>query len=337
MNKPLCLSTALPFIEAAPGAEPLIEDLEVRVLRGLATGDPWPEGEADAVAAMFLTHPPPNLTAFTNLRWLQIESAGFSQLFPHRLGEKGIVVTNARGLFDCPIAEWNIAMMINLVRDVRTLIRHQEARVWERSAQFTGEIRGRTVGIWGYGGIGRETARLAKAMGMTVYALTRSGVKSRADSTCVEGTGDPNGAIPDRWFTERGKNAFLSALDFLILALPLTTKTDGLLGEAELRTLPKGAFVLNPARGPLIQEAALLAVLRDGHLGGAALDTHYHYPLPPEHPLWSFPHVILTPHISGTTFSPHYRTGLLNIFRQNAQRFAAGQPLLNVIPPNDLQ
>ncbi len=337
MNKPVCLTTALPFVEAASGREPLIEDLDMRVLRGLPADAPWPEEDAGGVEAMFCTRPPPNLSAFKKLRWLQIESAGFSQLFPHRLGEKGIVVTNARGIFDCPIAEWNIAMMINLVRDVRTLIRNQNTHVWERSAQFTGEIRGRTVGIWGYGGIGRETARLAKAMGMRVHVLTRSGKKSRSDSTCIAGTGDLDGTLPNRYFEGRETAEFLSGLDFLILALPLTAKTESLIGERELRMLPRGAFVLNPARGPLIQEAALLAVLRDGHLGGAALDTHYQYPLPAEHPLWSFPHVILTPHISGTAFSPHFRTSLLEIFRENARRFAAGHELLNVIPPGDLQ
>ena len=337
MNKPVCLITALPFTDAAPGSEPVIDEFDVRVLRDLPTDAPWPEDDADKVEAMFATYPPPNLAAFKRLRWIQIESAGYSHLFPHRLGERGVTVTNARGIFDCPIAEWNIAMMINLARDLRTLIRHQDAGIWERSAQFTGEIRGRTVGIWGYGGIGRETARLAKVMGMRVHVLTRSGIKSRADSTCIEGTGDPDGSLPDQYFTEEHSAAFLSSLDFLILAMPLTTKTEGIIGEAELRTLPKGAFVLNPARGPLIKQEALLAVLRDGHLGGAALDTHYQYPLPPEHPLWHFPHVILTPHISGTTFSPLFQVGVLNIFRQNARRFAAGEPLLNTISPDDLQ
>jgi len=172
--KPLCLTTALTFATT----EPDIDELNVRVLRGLPADAAWPEEDAERVEVMFCTHAPPNIAAFKNLRWLQIESAGFSHLFPHRLGERGVVET-----------------------------------------------------------------------------------------------------------------AFLSGLDFLILALPLTKVTDGLIGETELRTLPKGAFVLNPAHGPLIREAALLAVLRDGQLGGAALDTHYAYPLPPEHPLWSFPHV----------------------------------------------
>jgi phosphoglycerate dehydrogenase-like enzyme len=331
--KPLCLTNALPFATA----EPDITELDMRVLRGLPAEAPWPEEEADRVEILFTTHPPPNAVAFKNLRWVQIESAGYSHLFPHRLAERGVTVTNARGIFDCPIAEWNIAMMINLVRDLRTLIRHQDAGIWERSARFTGEIRGRTVGIWGYGGIGRETARLAKSLGMRVHVLARSGAKSRADSTCIPGTGDPEGTLPDRYFSLAEKATFLKDLDFLILAVPLTSQTEGMLGDAELRMLPKGAFILNPARGPLIQEQALLAVLRDGHLGGAALDTHYQYPLPPEHPLWAFPHVILTPHISGTTFSPHFQTDMVKIFRENARRYVAGQPLLNVIPPADLQ
>jgi phosphoglycerate dehydrogenase-like enzyme len=314
-----------------------VDELRVEVLRNLPPGAPWPEARAGEVEVMFCTHLPPNLAAFSRLRWIQIESAGYSHLFPHRLGEKGITVTNARGLFDCPIAEWNVAMMINLARDLRTLIRHQEERIWDRSARFTGEVRGRTVGIWGYGGIGRETARLARALGMRVHVLARSRGKSRADSTSVPGTGDPEGTLPDRWFTEGEKEEFLRGLDFLILALPLTAKTEGLLGEPELRALPRGAFLLNPARGPLIQQEALLAVLRDGHLGGAAVDTHYQYPLPAEHPLWAFPHVIFTPHISGTTFSANFREGLLAIFRQNARRFFGGEPLLNIIPPDDLQ
>jgi phosphoglycerate dehydrogenase-like enzyme len=335
--KPLCLTNVLPFVEATSGKEPHIDELNMRVMRGFESGAPWPEDGADEVVAMFATHPPSNLEAFKNLRWLQIESAGYSHLFPHRLAERGVTVTNARGIFDCPIAEWNIAMMINLVRDVRTLIRHQDAGIWERSARFTGEIRGRTLGIWGYGGIGRETARLAKTLGMKVHVLARSGVKSRSDSTAIAGTGDPDGMLPDRYFTLDEKEAFLRSLDFLILAVPLTARTEGMLGEAELRMLPKGSFLLNPARGPLVKEQALLAVLRDGHLGGAALDTHYQYPLPPEHPLWAFPHVILTPHISGTTFSPHFQKDMMNIFCENARRFVSGQPLLNIIPPSDLQ
>lgn len=337
MTKPVCLTTAAPFVGTGPDDRPRIDGIDLRVLRNLEPGAPWPEEDAESVEAMFCSQPPPNFEAFPNVRWIQIESAGYSHLFPFRLHERDVVVTNIRGVFDCPIAEWNVAMMVNLTRDLRTMIRNQDAGVWDRSALFCGQLRGSTLGIWGYGGIGRETARLAKMMGMRVHVLARNPGSPRNDSTCIDGTGDPDGTIPDHYFTERERDEFLSNLDFLILALPLTAKTDGLLGEHELRTLPKGAFLLNPARGALVQEQALLDVLSDGHLGGVAIDTHYQYPLPPEHQLWSFPHVILTPHISGTTFSPSFTSGLLWVFRENAARFAAGQQLLNVVPPADLE
>ncbi len=337
MSKPLCYVAAEPLLTPLSGIAPQWEKVEMRLMANALPGQVWPENEADQVEILFATHMPKNLEAFKNLKWIQIESAGYSHLFPFHLDQKDIVVTNARGIFDAPIAEWGMGMMVNLVREVRTVIRNQEARIWDRSARFTNELRGKTVGFWGYGGIGRQTARLAKAFDMKVHVLSRTGQKTRADSTCKPNTGDPDGSLPDKYFSEEQKFEFLRGLDFLILALPLTAKTEGMVGEDELRALPKGAFLLNPARGPIVKESALLSVLRSGHLGGAALDTHYHYPLWADHPLWSFPNVILTPHIAGTTFSPNFQKDLLEIFQTNLDRYLAGQPLLNRIAPEDLR
>jgi phosphoglycerate dehydrogenase-like enzyme len=337
MSKPLCYVSAEPFLAPISGKAPSIEDIDIKVMKSMGAGQIWPEEEAERVEIIFGTHMPINLAAFTNLRWVQIESSGFSHLFPFGLDSRPVTVTNARGIFDSPIAEWNIAMMTNLVRDVRSLIRNQETRIWDRSARFTGELRGKTVGIWGYGGIGRQTARLAKAFGMKIHVLTRSGQKSRDDSSCKVGTGDPDGSMPDRYFSETEKIEFLRSLDFLILALPLTKSTEGMVGDEELGALPKGAFVLNPARGPIIREESLLKALRTGHLGGAALDTHYHYPLWADHPLWTFPNVILTPHIAGTTFSPNFQNDLMEIFRENLGRYLSSQPLLNQVASSDLK
>lgn len=332
----ICLTNSDSLRTIAPAGLPTIPGIEIRLLPELSADTAWPVADSVKVVALFSTHPPPNLDAFPNVRWLQIESVGCNHLRQHRLPERQIAVTNARGIFDTPIAEWTLGMMINLIRDLRTLIRHQDGAVWERSARFTGELRGRTLGIWGYGGIGRETARLARAFGMNVHVLTRSRPGPRTDCHTIPGTGDPEGVLPQRWFAPQDKAAFLAGLDFLVLAMPLTHETDGLIDEYSLRQLPRGAFLLNPARGPLVQEAALLAVLRDGHLGGAALDAHYQYPLPPAHPLWAFPQVILTPHISGTTFSPHFQAGLRQIFFENARLFAENSPLINLVQPSDL-
>ena len=171
---------------------------------------------------------------------------------------------------------------------------------------------------------------------MRVHALTRAGVRSRATVYRVPGTGDPEGRLPDRVFAPAQAAEFLGGLDFLILAMPLTKASEGIIGERELRALRPTAYVLNPARGPLIQEEALLRALREGWIAGAALDTHYHYPMPPDHPLWRLRNVIMTPHISGSSGSPFFLARVWDIFVQNVERLHGKQPLLNELKPAQL-
>ena len=291
---------------------------------------PLPAARLRDADILFCTFPPANFQDLAQVKWIQIASTGYSQLFGLGLPERRIAATNGRGCFDVPIAEWNLSMMVNLARNLRGMIRNQEAAVWDRSAMFQREIRGLTLGLWGYGGIGRETARLARSFGMRVHVLTRSGViPSRSGTYSVPGTGDPDGVHPHRVFAAGQELEFLAGLDFLVVAVPLTAATEGLLGERELAALPRSAFLLNPARGPIVQEKALLRALDEHWIAGAALDTHYAYPLPPEHPLWRYSNVILTPHISGSSLSQHFRDRLWDIFASNLQRYLAGEPLLN--------
>jgi len=288
--------------------------------------------EASRIAdadVLFCTIPPTNFVEMRKVKWVQVASTGYTQLFGLDLPARGIRATNCRGCFDVPIAEWNIAMMVNLARDLRQLIRNQDASIWDRSAVFQREIRGLTVGLWGYGGIGRETARLARQLGLRVHVMVRDKVGPRGDVYAVPGTGDPDGLLPHRVFRTGQEKEFLRELDFLVIGLPLTKATDGLIGESELQALPPRAWVLNPARGPIIQQAALLRALREKWIAGAALDTHYQYPMPSDHPLWKFPNVIFTPHISGSSLSPNFRTRLWDIFSINAKRFAQGELLMN--------
>jgi phosphoglycerate dehydrogenase-like enzyme len=273
--------------------------------------------------------PPNQLDVLTNLKLLQISTVGYEHLRHLHLADRPQRVCNARGVFDTAIAEWNLAMMINLTRDLRGMIRNQDHGRWERTEHHQQELRDRVIGLWGYGGIGRETARLAKAFGLTVHVMTRSGVKPRHNTYTLPGTSDPEGVLPDRVFVAGQERAFLSGLDYLVLALPHTRQSDGMIGEEQLRTLPRTAFVLNPARGPIIQELALLRALGEGWIAGAALDTHYAYPLPPEHPLWRFPNVILTPHVSGADKSKSFPARIGDLFVQNVVRYLEGRPLLN--------
>lgn len=275
--------------------------------------------------------PPRNLDAAKELKLVQIGTVGYEHLKPHDFGGKSVRVCNARGLFDTAIAEWNVGMMFALARDLRGMLRNQQHGVWDRPARFGAELRGKVVGLWGYGGLARETARLAKTLGMAVHVLTRSPVGPRRDTFALPHVGDPDGKLPDHAFTAGQERDFLAGLDFLILALPLTQQSTGLVGEMELRALPRHAFLLNPARGPIVKEEALLSALRLNWIAGAALDTHFAYPLPADHPLWRFPNVILTPHVSGIDRSEAYPARMGELFVQNVERFLLGRPLLNEV------
>jgi phosphoglycerate dehydrogenase-like enzyme len=285
----------------------------------------------DGQHILLCKRPPRNFDALRSLELMQLATVGYEDLNHLGLADRAVHVCNARGLFDTAIGEWNLAMMVNLTRDLPVMLRNQERATWERSARFQQEVRGKVVGLWGYGGIGRETARLAKVFGMTVHVLTRSGVGPRRHVFTPAGTGDPDGVLPDRVFTSGQEREFLAGLDYVVVAVPRTRHTTGLIGEAELRALPRTAFVLNPARGPIIREEALLAALREGRIAGAALDTHYAYPLPPEHALWRLPNVILTPHISGADQSRHFPGRMAALFLDNVERHLGGRPLLNEV------
>jgi phosphoglycerate dehydrogenase-like enzyme len=316
----------------------------LRSIRGLTLTVIEPEERVRSVATEIITDveiffgefPPENLSDMRALKLIQIPTAGHNQLHHLDLPAKGIRACNARGNFDVPIAEWNIAMIINLARNLRQMIRNQETGTWDRSACFQREIRGSIVGLWGYGGIGRETARVAKALGLRVHVLCRKPVGPSAQIYRVPETGDPNGVLPDRVFLPGQEKEFFSDLDFLILAMPLTKTTRGIVGEQELQSLPRSAFVLNPARGPLIQEQALLKALELGWIAGAAIDTHYYYPMPTDHSLWRFPNVIMTPHIAGSSNSTHYVDRSWDIFASNVKRYLAGEQLLNELTPAQL-
>ena len=305
--------------------------VSVRTLPSHDSAVEWPADLLRDCQILLCKWPPANFDDLAELEFLQISTVGYEHLRHLKLGERPLRFCNARGMFDTSIAEWNLAMMVNLTRDLRGMIRRQEYGAWERPPRFQQEMRGRTVGIWGYGGIGRETARLAKAFGLTVHVMTRSWIGPRRDAYTLTGTGDPEGVLPDRTFTTGQERDFLAGLDFLILAVPRTSNTDGMIGPDQLRALPPRAFVLNPARGPIIQEHALLQALREGWIAGAALDTHYAYPMPPDHPLWYFPNVILTPHISGADHTPQFPGRMGDLFLQNVERHLNGRALLNLV------
>jgi phosphoglycerate dehydrogenase-like enzyme len=307
---------------------------------------PWLEDEGMEISPelmkgvdfLLCEFPPANFDDFDQLKWIQVTSAGYTQILDLPLLEQGIRVTNGLGNFDVPIAEWNILMMLLWERDLLTLIDNQKNKVWDRDSKFQSDVFGSTIGFYGYGGIARETARLAKAMNLETWVLTRDGTaKPRTNIYRVDGTGDPEGTLPDRIFASSQIEEFLSGLDYLFVTLPLKPSTEGLIGERELRMLKPSAVLINPARAKIIEEDVFVRCLKEKWIRGASLDVHYAYPLPPEHPLWAMPNLVLTPHISGSAASKHFLERAYDIFAQNCSRILSGEPLINELSDSQLR
>jgi phosphoglycerate dehydrogenase-like enzyme len=254
--------------------------------------------------------------AAPNLRWFQAMNAGLERLDRAGILQRGFAVTNGSGLAAAPIAEWCIAAMFALAKQLPTFIRSQERHAWERVRGGV-VLEGKTCGIVGLGAIGRETARRARALGMRVVACRRT----------VEGA-DPD---CDEMLPYSDLHRLLAQSDFVVLCVPLTRETTHLIDAAALKAMKRTASILNIARGDVIDQEALIAALKDGTIASAALDVTTPEPLPPESELWDLPNVIITPHSSGAS-DRREGTGAA-LFLENLQRYLGGQPLRNLAKP----
>ena len=276
--------------------------------------------------------PPRDLSIAPKLRWVQLHSAGVNHLTDHPILKSDIVITTCSGIHAVPIGEFAITMMLALARRVPRMVRMQDRGEWpkERWKTFLGtEMRGKTLGVVGYGSIGREVARIAKqGFAMRVLALTRSGGKTDRGYT-EPGVGDPEGKLPEAWFTREQLREMLAQSDFVLIAAPLTEETRHMIGEAELHAMKPTAFIVNIARGEIIDEAALVRALKENWIAGAGLDTFAKEPLPSESELWKLENALLAPHTSSAT--PHYDDRAVELFSENLRRFLRGDELLNLV------
>jgi len=281
---------------------------------------------------LYAFHLPSNtLDLAPRLRWVQLHSAGADHLLDHPIMGSDVLVTTTSGIHATPIAEYVLASILAYRWQVPLWTRCQRESHWpsERWNLFARpELRGSTLGVVGYGSIGREAGRLAKAFGMRVLAVRRS--TGRADQGyAVDGTGDPNGTIPERFYPPQALREMLAECDYVVIALPLTTATRHVIGEPELRAMKPSAYLVNIARGGLIDEAALVRALREGWIGGAGLDVFDEEPLPPDSPLWELDNALISPHVAG--FTPHYDERAVALFAGNLSRYLAGLPLQNQV------
>jgi phosphoglycerate dehydrogenase-like enzyme len=261
---------------------------------------------------------PQQFTLARNLKWIHSTAAGVSQLMHSELRNSGVLVTNPKGVFSAPMAEHTMGLLIALTRNFPEAFRYQEHRewaqqeLWDKSQGFE-ELNGRLVLILGFGSVGREVARLARAFCMRVWGLTRSG---QGDS-----------ALAERILSSTRLDEALPEADYLVIAAPETPETHKLIGASELARMKRGARLVNISRGSLLDETALVRALESGALAGAALDVASEEPLPCESPLWSAPNLILTPHISAASRRLWERHTAL--FMEQMERWFDGRPLLN--------
>lgn len=277
----------------------------------------------------------PDLALVPNLKWVQFHYAGVDYVQgSDLLNRKELKVTSMSGASAIQEGEYILMMLLGLGHHIQALQLNQEKSEWpaDRWDRFSPvELTGSTVGLVGYGSIAREVARLLRPFYVTVLAAKRNVMHPEDHGYTIEGHGDPNGDFFDRLYPIEALGSMLKECDFVVVTLPLTPQTRGLIGAEEFKKMKPGAYLVHISRGGIVDEMALMQALAEKRIAGAAVDVFTREPLPPENPLWKVPNLIITPHVSG--FSPNYKERAGTMFIENLKRYLHAEPLLNEFIP----
>ncbi len=274
-----------------------------------------------------------------NLQWVQFKSAGIDSYADHPLLRSSeVMVTNTSGVITSQIAEYVLMALLAFGQKLPKLLRYQQKKKWPKESEkwqdfMPIELRHSTVGIIGYGSIGRQVARLLNQFGATILAAKKNVMHPEDSGYMLEGMGDPHGDFFSRLYPIEALHSLLAECDFVVLTLPLTESTRHILDESVLKAMKSTAYVINVGRGGLIDEQALVAALKARQIAGAALDVFEEEPLPEDSPLWGMDNVIISPHVSG--ISHHLNDETLTFFIENINRFLSELPLYNRVDPNE--
>lgn len=292
----------------------------------------WPDDRTTSSEVYYAISGVPRPEQAPNLRWIQGHWAGINNLKDHPVWESDIVITTASGIHAPAMGQYVMAQMLAWANRVPDWLSYQKEGTWpkDRWRKFLpNELRDQTVGILGYGSIGREVARLAKSFGMTVLATKRNARDTTDSGFTVPGSGDPKGEVADRIYPGEATRSMVAECDYVVITLPLTTRTHHLVDEVMLREMKPSCVLINVGRGPIVNEDDLVKALKKGWIAGAGLDVFETEPLPAKSPLWSMNNVIISPHVSG--FTPHYDERATDLFAENLRRYLVGDPLLNQV------
>jgi phosphoglycerate dehydrogenase-like enzyme len=273
------------------------------------------------------------------LRWIQLPSAGADHILNLPVWKSNVTITSSKGLHTVPMSEHLFALVLGLTRNIPAIVRAQDRQEWIHNSRASGlrftELRGKTMGIVGWGKIGDGIAHLARGFGMRVVGTRwsvvvprgddRGGIEAYADPPWLE----PITMPPDIVYPAAQMHEVLAASDMVVLLLPLTAETRGSFGTGEFKAMKRGALFFNLGRGAVVDEEALIAALRSGQLAGAGLDVFEQEPLPRSSPLWKMHNVIVSPHVGGV--SAHTRERAAQFFAVNLSRYLEGEQLLNMV------
>jgi len=291
----------------------------------------WKQAEV-----LYTGHVLPNPEMAPSLQWIQFHFAGIDRFIDELIFKKnGLRVTTLSGAATIQIGEHVVSMMLALSRRLPAMLASQKKSEWpkdrfERFAPF--ELYGKTVGIVGYGSIGRQIARLLQPFGVNVLATKRNAMKPTDDGYIAEGLGDPKGDFIKRLYPPQALKSMLRECHFVIITVPLTRETENLINGKMLSALKPGSYLVDITRGGIVNINDVLDALKSGHLAGAALDVFPEEPLPQNNPVWQTPGLIITPHISGG--SVHYNERAISLFSENLLRYLSDLPLYNQFDPS---
>jgi D-2-hydroxyacid dehydrogenase (NADP+) len=280
--------------------------------------DPSLQGKLDALLAraeiIFGFAPPPNLiTRAPRLKWISAPSAGIERFLIPDIIESAVLLTNSSGIHGVQVSETVFMMLLMLAKKASLFLQQQQVRLWQRLVPEV--LQAKTMGILGLGVIGSEVAKRGKAFGLRVIALEAKNVGHRENVDAI--------------FSPSQLREVLAQCDYVVVTLPLAPGTNKLLGEPELRAMKKTAYLVNVARGGIIDEAALTRALSENWIAGAGLDVFTTEPLPSESRLWTLPNVIITPHVAGDR--EDYNELAVNLFCDNLGRYLDGEELINLV------
>jgi len=275
---------------------------------------------ADAEIMFGISLRPEQFRAAKKLRWIHSQAAAVHQLMFPELVKSDVIVTNSRDVHGPVVAEQVIGMIFALAKQIPAAVRFQLKHEWAQgvisSMEPPREIAGATLGLVGLGSIGRNVAKHAAALGMRVIAVREHPEKEKPEN------------VDEVWPSSQ-LSTLLVQSDYIVLSTPVTSETTGMIGREQFAAMKPHARLINVGRGPLIDEAALIAALRERKIAGAALDVFDKEPLPPDSPLWNLDNLLITPHTAGISEKMWERHYVL--FSENLRRYLSGQPLLGLV------